>query len=145
LRRDRGERASLSPVSGRAAASRLVAETLYVFRPRSLDRFKGESAVKSCKAGLFLHRQGQEVDVGQLAMTLKVVKVDSMLVTQRDGVRPEFVVATITESAQALQRVLRRPGYLGLDRIRTSAFSVIGQVAHPSSRRLANHVWATEW
>ena len=34
------------------------------------------------------------------------------------------------------------PGYDGLDNIRTKAFSVSGQVAHPSLRLTANHLCA---
>ena len=68
-------------------------ETLQVLGLGAVYRLQRYSAVQSEQASLVMHRQGQQVGVGQLAVPEQVPGIEDIALHQAQHVRPEIVVS----------------------------------------------------
>ena len=74
----------------------------------ALDRTQGNRTIKSHKATLVLDRQGQQINIGQLAMAVDFAVVKSCRIQQADVVGPELVPWGLAKIMQRLQGLLKR-------------------------------------
>jgi hypothetical protein len=84
---------------------------------RPFNCFKRNGGVKGRQTSLIRYRQGEQVNVGQLAVTLDVIPAKAPALTDAHGIWPKYMLALRTEGLQTRRCIFYGGGLTWIRRV----------------------------